>query len=69
MGDCPAGNPELLDANHDGTVTAEEKQNARIIIYGIAGGFGSIYLARTLEKNGIPVLLTLQVDASPGAAR
>jgi hypothetical protein len=25
---------KLLDANHDGTLTVEEKQNARIIIYG-----------------------------------
>jgi len=54
---------KLLDANHDGTVTAEEKQNAQIIIYGHSWGASeSIYLARTLEKNGIPVLLTLQVD-------
>src|SRR5713101_3896375 len=54
---------KLLDTNHDGTLTVEEKQNARIIIYGHSWGASeSIYLARTLEKNGIPVLLTLQVD-------
>src|ERR1700719_951400 len=29
---------KLLDANHDGTLTAEEKQNARIIIYGHSWG-------------------------------
>ena len=54
----------LLDANHDGTLTVEEKQNARIIIYGHSwGGSESIYLARALKKDGIPVLLTLQVDS------
>jgi hypothetical protein len=55
---------KLLDTNQDGTLTVEEKQNARIIIYGHSWGASeSIYLARTLEKNGIPVLLTLQVDS------
>jgi hypothetical protein len=55
---------KLLDTNHDGTLTVEEKQNARIIIYGHSwGGSESVYLARTLEKDGIPVLLTLQVDS------
>jgi len=55
---------KLLDTNHDGTLTVEEKQNARIIIYGHSWGASqTIYLARTLEKNGIPVLLTLQVDS------
>jgi hypothetical protein len=55
---------KLLDTNHDGTLTVEEKQNARIIIYGHSWGASqTIYLARTLEKAGIPVLLTLQVDS------
>jgi hypothetical protein len=55
---------KLLDANHDGALTVEEKQNARIIIYGHSWGASeSIYLARALEKKGIPVLLTLQVDS------
>ncbi len=55
---------ELLDTNHDGTLTAEEKQNARIILYGHSwGGSASVSLARALEKDGIPVLLTLQVDS------
>src|SRR6266851_7781690 len=60
---------KLLDTNHDGTVTVEEKQNARIIIYGHSwGGAEAIYLARALEKDGVPVLLTLQVDSicAPG---
>lgn len=60
---------KLLDANHDGTPTVEEKKNARIIIYGHSwGGSASVSLARALEKDGIPVLLTVQVDsvAKPG---
>jgi hypothetical protein len=55
---------KLLGANHDGTLTVEEKQNARIILYGHSwGGSESVNLARALEKDGIPVLLTLQVDS------
>jgi hypothetical protein len=55
---------KLLDTNQDGTLTVEERQNARIIIYGHSwGGSESITLARALEKDGIPVLLTLQVDS------
>ena len=55
---------KILDTNRDGTLTPEEKQNARIILYGHSWGASeSIYLARTLEKDGIPVLLTLQVDS------
>jgi len=60
---------KLLDTNHDGTLTAEEKQNARIIIYGHSwGGAEAIYLARALEKDGVPVLLTVQIDSicAPG---
>ena len=54
----------LLDTNHDGTLTAAEKQNGRIIIYGHSwGGSEAIDLARELEKDGIPVLLTIQVDS------
>jgi pimeloyl-ACP methyl ester carboxylesterase len=54
----------LLDTNHDGTLTADEKQNGRIIIYGHSwGGSDAIALARELEKDGIPVLLTIQVDS------
>ena len=54
----------LLDANHDGVLTADEKQNARIIIYGHSwGGSGAVTLARDLQKTGLPVLLTVQVDS------
>jgi hypothetical protein len=54
----------LLDTNHDGTLTDDEKQNARIIIYGHSwGGSEAVNLARDLEKHGIPVLLTVQLDS------
>jgi len=54
----------LLDANHDGTLTPAEKQNARIILYGHSWGASEdITVARELEKDGIPVLLTIQVDS------
>jgi hypothetical protein len=54
----------LLDTNHDGSPTSNDKQNARIIIYGHSwGGSEAIALARELEEDGIPVLLTIQVDS------
>lgn len=54
----------FLDTDHDGTLSAEEKQKARIIIYGISWGASeTVELARELEKDGIPVLLTVQVDS------
>ncbi len=55
---------ELLDADHDGTLSSEEKQRARIILYGHSwGGSETVTLARELEKDGVPVLLTIQVDS------
>jgi len=54
----------LLDADHDGTLSVNEKQNARIIIYGHSWGASeTVALARQLEKDGVPVLLTVQVDS------
>ncbi len=54
----------LLDVDHDGTLSAVEKQSARIAIYGHSWGASeAVALARALEKNGIPVLLTVQVDS------
>src|ERR1035438_4841083 len=53
-----------LDSDHDGSVSDEEKRNARIILYGHSWGASeSITLARELGKQGIPVLLTVQVDS------
>jgi pimeloyl-ACP methyl ester carboxylesterase len=54
----------LLDTNGDRKLSAEEKRDARIIIYGHSwGGSETVALARRLEKDGIPVLLTIQVDS------
>jgi hypothetical protein len=54
----------LLDTDHDGTLSAEEKKNARIIIYGHSwGGSETVTLARKLQSDGIAVLLTVQVDS------
>ena len=53
-----------LDLNKDGKLSAEEKQRARIILYGHSWGASeAVTLARQLERVGIPVLLTIQVDS------
>jgi hypothetical protein len=53
-----------LDVDHDGTLSPEEKHQARIIIFGHSWGASeTVTLARKLEKAGIPVLLTIQVDS------
>lgn len=55
---------KLLDTRDDGKLSAEEKQDARILIYGHSWGASeAITLARNLGKDGIPVLLTVQVDS------
>jgi hypothetical protein len=59
----------LLDTDHDGDLSNTEKQQARIIIYGHSWGASeTVSLARKLGQNGIPVLLTIQMDtiAKPG---
>jgi hypothetical protein len=60
----PKTGPGSARYHHDGNLTAGERQNARIIIYGPSrGGSEAIKLARDLEKDSIPVLLTVQVDS------
>ena len=54
----------LVDIDRDGTLSIEEKKNARIILYGHSWGASeAVTLARELEREGIPVLLTIQVDS------
>ena len=54
----------LLDANHTGTPSEAEKRDARIILYGHSwGGSEAVTVARMLEKDDIPVLLTIQIDS------
>jgi hypothetical protein len=59
----------LLDTDHDGSLTTQEKEQARIIIYGHSWGASeAVWLAQELGEKAIPVLLTIQVDiiAKPG---
>ncbi len=54
---------QLLDTNHDGIVSSEEKKRARIVIYGHSWGASeTAAFARRLGRIGIPVLLTIQLD-------
>src|SRR5713226_400661 len=55
---------KILDADHDGKLSDEEKQKAQIIIYGMSwGGSETVSLAKELDMDRIPVLLTIQVDS------
>jgi hypothetical protein len=55
---------QLLDNNKDGRLSDEEKEAARIVIYGHSWGASeTIALARRLNELSIPVLLTIQVDS------
>jgi len=54
----------LLDTNHDGVLSEQEKAQARIILFGHSWGASAVVmLARELEREGVPVLLTVQVDS------
>lgn len=54
-----------LDSDHNG-LSEREKHQARIVIYGHSWGATSVLaLARELERDRVPVLLTVQVDSVP----
>lgn len=54
----------LLDNDGDGVLRPTEREQARVIIYGHSwGGSQTVTLARQLERKGVPVLLTIQVDS------
>jgi len=53
----------LLDADHDGTLSDQEKSRARIVLFGHSWGAAAVALARDLQRQGVPVLLTVQVDS------
>jgi len=54
----------LLDTNRDGVLSVEEKSRAHIILFGHSwGAAAAVLLARDLRREGIPVLLTVQVDS------
>ena len=55
---------QLLDHDHDGKLSDEEKSQARIVLYGHSwGASAALLLARELNRVGVPVLLTVQVDS------
>ena len=55
---------QRLDADHDGKVSEGEKSPARILLFGTSwGGSAVVYLARRLNEDGIPILLTVQIDS------
>jgi hypothetical protein len=55
---------QALDADHDGQLSSDEKHSARIVIYGHSWGASeTVALADMLNRDGIPVLLTIQVDS------
>jgi hypothetical protein len=55
---------QLLDTDRDGSLSPQEKRGARIILYGHSwGAWAVVALSRALEHDGIPVLLTIQVDS------
>ena len=54
----------VLDGNDDGDLSAAEKSTARVVLFGHSwGGAETVATARRLEADGIPVLLTVQVDS------
>jgi hypothetical protein len=54
----------LLDTNRDGRLSAQEKSDARISIYGHSWGASeSVTLARALGAAGVPVSLIVLVDS------
>jgi hypothetical protein len=55
---------ERLDIDHDGKLSDWEKRPARILLFGNSWGAAAVVsLARDLDRDGIPVLLTVQVDS------
>jgi pimeloyl-ACP methyl ester carboxylesterase len=53
-----------LDTNRNGELDPQERSNARVILLGQSwGGAAAIATASDLQKLGIPVLLTVQIDS------
>jgi hypothetical protein len=54
----------LLDTDHDGVLSDQEKSQAHIILFGHSWGASAVVLlSRELDRAGIPVMLTVQVDS------
>lgn len=55
---------KAFDTNRDGTLDAEEKAGARLILYGQSlGGSAAVRYARELGEEGIPILLLVCIDS------
>ncbi|MGD0631969.1 MAG: hypothetical protein ABR987_21775, partial [Terracidiphilus sp.] len=55
---------DLLDTSKVGHLSEAEKNAARIVLFGHSWGASeAIHLAGELDRRGIPVLLTIQVDS------
>jgi len=55
---------QLLGSDSHHPLSAEQKGHARIILYGHSWGASAVVsLADALQKDGVPVLLTIQVDS------
>ena len=53
-----------VDANHDGKISSEERAAARVVIYGHSWGASqTVTLAQQLNREKVPVMLTVQVDS------
>lgn len=53
-----------LDRNQDGKLDDQERASARLILYGHSlGGAAVVKVARKLQEQGVPVLLTIQIDS------
>ena len=53
-----------LDTDKDGFLTAAEKEQVKIILYGHSWGASqTLIFARDLQRHGIPVSLTIQIDS------
>ena len=55
---------DSLGLTPDHNLSQQQKARARIILFGHSWGASSVvYLARDLQRDGLPVLLTVQVDS------
>lgn len=54
----------LLDSNRDGMLSDDEKSRAHIMLFGQSwGASAAVLLAEDLNRIGVPVMLTVQVDS------
>jgi hypothetical protein len=54
----------LLDSDRDGMLSTGEKLKARVVLYGHSWGASeAVAMARELQRDGVPVLMTIQVDS------